>query len=36
MIQRAEVEYEQKSKQLYLPPQSSRSPLPNLDSRRNY
>jgi hypothetical protein len=37
MIQRAKAQSEQKSKQLYLPPQSSRSPLPNLDSsRRNY
>jgi hypothetical protein len=37
MIQRAEAEYGQKPKQLYLPPQSSRSPLPNLDpTRRNY
>jgi hypothetical protein len=33
-IQQAEADLDQKSKQLYLPPQSDRTPLPNLDSRR--
>jgi hypothetical protein len=34
-IQQAESEYERKPKQLYLPPQSERTPLPNFDRRRN-
>ncbi|WP_295614988.1 hypothetical protein [Chamaesiphon sp. GL140_3_metabinner_50] len=33
-IQQAEAGSDRKSKQLYLPPSSNRSPLPNLDSRR--
>jgi hypothetical protein len=33
-IQQAESKYDQKSKQLYLPSQSERSPLPNFDNRR--
>ncbi len=33
-IQQAETGSDRKSKQLYLPPSSNRSPLPNLDSRR--
>jgi hypothetical protein len=33
-IQQAESESDRQVKQLYLPSQSDRSPLPNLDSRR--
>jgi hypothetical protein len=33
-IQQSETALTRKSKQLYLPPSSNRSPLPNLDSRR--
>jgi hypothetical protein len=33
-IQQAESESDRKVKQLYLPSQSDRTPLPNLDSRR--
>jgi hypothetical protein len=33
-IQQSETASERKSKQLYLPPSSNRSPLPNLDNRR--
>jgi hypothetical protein len=34
-IQQAETTADLKSKQLYLPPSSNRTPLPNLDGRRN-
>ncbi len=34
-IQRAESAADRKSKQLYLAPQSERSPLPNFDRHRN-
>jgi hypothetical protein len=34
-IQQAESESGRKPKQLYLPPQSERTPLPNFDRRRN-
>ena len=34
-IQQAESASERKPKQLYLPPQSERTPLPNFDRRRN-
>jgi hypothetical protein len=33
-IQQTEAKSGQKSKQLYLPPQSERSPLPDFDNRR--
>jgi hypothetical protein len=33
-IQQAESASDRKSKQLYLPPASNRTPLPNLDRRR--
>jgi len=34
-IQQAETLADRKSQQLYLPPSSNRSPLPNFDSRRH-
>ena len=34
-IREAEVKYHKKPKQLYLPPQSERTPLPNFDRRRD-
>jgi hypothetical protein len=34
-IQQSESAADRKSKQLYLPPQSERTPLPNFDRQRN-
>jgi hypothetical protein len=34
-IQQSAAERDRKSKQLYLPSQSERTPLPNFDTRRN-